>query len=69
MEWLKENHPDPVTDQAAHRHNCNDLVNQGNNGDLTDNQICDGDLQYNLKRKHFSNEGVKKGMIYLTMSI
>ena len=34
MEWLKENHSDPVTDQAAHSHNCNDLVYQGNNDDL-----------------------------------
>ena len=43
MKWLKENHPESVTDQAAHSHNCNDLASQGSSDDLVDNQICDGE--------------------------
>ena len=62
--------PESVPDQATYSHDCNDLANQGNSDGLSDNQICDGEsLHYHLKRQHFFNEGTKKGMIYLMMSI
>ena len=39
---MRENHPESITDQAAHSHNCNNLVNQSNSDGQTDNQISDG---------------------------
>ena len=39
MQWLRKNHPEFVTDQAAHSHNCSDLVSQSNSDGQTDNQI------------------------------
>ena len=42
MQWLRENHPESITDQAAHSHNCNNLVGQSNSDGQTDNQISDG---------------------------
>ena len=42
MQRLRENHPDSVTDQAAHSHNCNNLVSQSNSDGQTDNEISDG---------------------------
>ena len=38
MQWLRENHPESVTDQAAHSHNCSNLVSQSNSDGQTDNQ-------------------------------
>ena len=38
MQWLRENHPESVTDQAAHSHNCSDSVSQSNSDSQTDNQ-------------------------------
>ena len=63
MQWLRENHPESITDQAAHSHNCSDSIIQSNSDGQTDNQTIPPE------RQHFLKEGIKKGMIYLTMSI
>ena len=47
MEWLKENHPDPVTDQAAHSHNCN--------------QICDGGSAISPEKEALFQRRYKEG--------
>ena len=72
MKWVRENHPESVPDQATYSHDCNDLANQGNSDGLSLYQtirFAMGNLHYHLKRQHFFNEGTKKGMIYLMMSI
>ena len=42
MKWLKENHPESVTDQAVCSHNCSDSAGQSNSSDLLCDHTGDG---------------------------
>ena len=41
MKWLRENHPEALTDHADHSHDYSDVVSQGNSDGQGDSQICD----------------------------